>query len=300
MLEKIKRNKTKIIAVSVIFVVLLIAFCFGGKNTASNIGNNTGQTSKTSSQDIQKATEASPSASPNLAASSEAETKTATEKENLNVSEKPVATQTPAQTKPHDAAKAPVATPEHVTEADVKYSESHGMDIKEDTGKDKYATEPVPEGEKTPVEPETVTVSDTEKTCTLTVKCDTILPNISNFDTNKLDIVPKDGIIFATKSVSFNEGESVFNVLLREMKKNKIHFEFTNTPIYNSAYIEGINNIYEFDCGELSGWMYRVNDWFPNYGCSRYQIEDGDNIELLYTCDLGRDIGGEYSAGQQR
>ena len=26
------------------------------------------------------------------------------------------------------------------------------------------------------------------------------------------------------------------------------------TPIYNSHYVEGINNIYEFDCGELR-WM---------------------------------------------
>ena len=40
------------------------------------------------------------------------------------------------------------------------------------------------------------------------------------------------------------------------MKKNKIHMEFENTPLYNSAYVEDIANLYEFDCGELSGWMY--------------------------------------------
>ena len=55
--------------------------------------------------------------------------------------------------------------------------------------------------------------------------------------------------------------------------------EFEDTPMYNSAYIEGINNLYEFDCGELSGWMYKVNGWFPNYGCSRYQLKEGDTIE---------------------
>lgn len=43
--------------------------------------------------------------------------------------------------------------------------------------------------------------------------------------------------------------------------------------MYNSAYIEGINNLYEFDCGSLSGWMYKVNEWFPNYGCSRYVLK---------------------------
>ena len=62
--------------------------------------------------------------------------------------------------------------------------------------------------------------------------------------------------------------------------------------MYNSAYIEGINNLYEFDCGELSGWMYKVNGWFPNYGCSRYQLKEGDVIEWVYTCDLGVDVGG--------
>lgn len=27
----------------------------------------------------------------------------------------------------------------------------------------------------------------------------------------------------------------------------------TDTPVYNSAYIEGIHNLYEFDVGKLSG-----------------------------------------------
>ena len=77
-----------------------------------------------------------------------------------------------------------------------------------------------------------------------------------------------------------------------------IHMEFEDTPMYNSAYIEGINNLYEFDCGELSGWMYKVNGWFPNYGCSRYQLKEGDVIEWVYTCDLGVDVGGFYSTGE--
>ncbi len=69
------------------------------------------------------------------------------------------------------------------------------------------------------------------------------------------------------------------------------------TPMYNSAYVEGIGNLYEFDCGSGSGWMYRVNWWYPNYGCSRYQLADGDYIEWRYTCDLGADVGGGYAVG---
>ena len=66
--------------------------------------------------------------------------------------------------------------------------------------------------------------------------------------------------------------------------------EFVNTPMYNSAYIEGIHNLYEFDCGQLSGWIYKVNGWSPNYGCSRYALKDGDVIEWVYTCNLGIDV----------
>ena len=83
------------------------------------------------------------------------------------------------------------------------------------------------------------------------------------------------------------------NILHRD---NKIHLEFSDTPVYNSAYIEGVANLYEFDVGNLSGWMYQVNGWFPNYGCSRYQLKDGDVVEWVYTCDLGNDVGGGYAA----
>lgn len=175
------------------------------------------------------------------------------------------------------------------------YSEASGMVIDASTGKDKYLTAPVPEGKPIPVEPQDSVITDKELSCTLSVRCDTILKNIAWLDKEKVDIVPKDGVIFAEKTVTFFEGESVFNLLLREMKQNKIHMEFENTPIYNSAYIEGIANLYEFDCGELSGWMYKVNDWFPNYGCSRYRLKAGDRIEWVYTCDLGVDVGGYYA-----
>ena len=153
----------------------------------------------------------------------------------------------------------------------------------------------VPEGKPEPVSAEETVITDKELTCTLSVRCDTILDNMSDFDKDKAEILPNNGIILKETEVVFYEGETVFNLLRREMKKNKIHMEFNEVPMYGSAYIEGIANIYEFDCGELSGWMYKVNDWFPNYGCSRYKLHDGDKVEWIYTCDLGRDIGGDYA-----
>lgn len=179
---------------------------------------------------------------------------------------------------------APAATPDPNSEPI--------MIIDPETGKDRYLTDPVPDGNPLPVEPQNATIGDEAYTCFLSVSCITILDNMRLLDKEKHELVPADGVIFPLTEVTFYEGESVFNVLQREMKFNRIHMEFVNTPIYNSVYIEGINNLYEFDVGELSGWMYKVNEWFPNYGASRYQLRDGDVVEWVYTCDLGRDVGG--------
>lgn len=164
---------------------------------------------------------------------------------------------------------------------------------------DAYLTSPVPEGKPLPVEPQDAVISNTEHTCIISISCATVLGNIDLCDPAKKECIPADGWLLQPVSVTFYEGESVFNVLQRVCKQQKIHMEFEETPIYNSAYIEGIGNLYEFDVGELSGWMYNVNGWFPNYGSSRYALKDGDVIHWAYTCDLGKDIGGGYAAGNR-
>ena len=182
--------------------------------------------------------------------------------------------------------------------SDVKDSDNRVYSDGNPTDQDKYKTDPVPEGKPLPVEPEDQEV-DKKKTytCTFSIECSTILNNLSDLDPDKRELIPSNGVILAPTKVTFYEGESVFDVLQRVCKEKGIHLESSWTPIYNSAYIEGIHNLYEFDCGELSGWMYRVNGWYPNYGCSRYQLVDGEKVEFRYTCDLGKDVGCEWMAG---
>lgn len=163
---------------------------------------------------------------------------------------------------------------------------------------DQYHTDPVPDGKPKPVEPET-SQPDTshQDTCTISISCATILNNMDKCDESKRGLVPADGVILPAVTVTFSQGESVFDVLQRVCRERKIPMEFSWTPMYNSAYIEGIYNLYEFDVGDGSGWMYKVNDWFPNYGCSRYQVQPGDVICWVYTCDLGYDVGGGFMGG---
>ena len=139
--------------------------------------------------------------------------------------------------------------------------------------------------EKKPEEKKTARVS-------LKIDCRTILNNMDKLDQTKKGLVPDDGIIYFNSSLEIEEAETVFKLLQRELRNQGIHLDSSVSPAYNTNYVEGINNIYELDCGELSGWMYKVNGEFPNYGSSSYKLKDGDSIVWIYTCDLGRDIGG--------
>lgn len=131
-------------------------------------------------------------------------------------------------------------------------------------------------------------------TCTISIECSTILNNWDDLNKAKSDFVPSDGWILYASTVEYTPGETVYDVLYRVCRETNIHMEASYTPAYSSYYVEGINQLYEFDCGSLSGWMYSVNGWFPNYGCSKYEVSDGDVIEWRYTCDLGRDVGDQY------
>ena len=126
--------------------------------------------------------------------------------------------------------------------------------------------------------------------CFLSVDCKTILSNMSRLKENKKEFVPKDGVIVKKTKVTIKQGSRVYDVLYQVCREKKIHLEAAFTPVYKTYYVEGINQLYEFDCGELSGWNYTVNGVQPNYGASKCQVEEGDVIAWRYTCERGKDL----------
>lgn len=129
-------------------------------------------------------------------------------------------------------------------------------------------------------------------TVTLEIRCDTLSSDMSKLENPAIEkYIPKDGTILARTTYKGTTENTVFDALNTLCRNNDIQLDFDYTPVYESYYIKGINYIYEFDGGNLSGWMYKVNDWFPNYGCSSYYLSDGDVIQWVYTCDLGKDVG---------
>ena len=137
------------------------------------------------------------------------------------------------------------------------------------------------------------TNGDGKLTCTLEIRCDTLLTQLDKVPAEKVNLVPENGILLETVEIEFSGGESVFDVFRKVLREEKLHFEYVDASAYDSVYIEGIGNIYEFDCGPQSGWMFSVNDVYPGLGCSSYTLADGDVIVFSYTCDLGADLGAE-------
>lgn len=123
--------------------------------------------------------------------------------------------------------------------------------------------------------------------CKISISCKNVLNNMDKLNPDKRSVIPADGVILPEQSVVLKDGDTVFDVLNRVTRKNRIQMESSVTPAYNSRYIEGIGNLYEFDCGDSSGWLYSVNGEFPNTGVSTVTIKNGDVIAFIYTCRLG-------------
>lgn len=138
------------------------------------------------------------------------------------------------------------------------------------------------------------TNGDGKLTCTLEIRCDVLLEHLGELPPEKAALVPENGILLEVTEVEFTGGQSVFDVFRSTLREKKIHFEYIDAQAYGSAYIEGIGNLYEFDCGSQSGWMVCVNGEFLGLGCSGYTLADGDAISFRYTCDLGKDLGAGY------
>ena len=145
------------------------------------------------------------------------------------------------------------------------------------------STKPKPENNQTITSPK-----PKNKTVTIAISCKTAINNGLNKKPG-FSHLPSNGIILQNMKVEFNEGDTVFDILVKITRKKGIHMEYRGAG--SNTYIEGINNLYEFDGGSNSGWMYSVNGVYPNYGVGAYKVKSSDVIKFNYTCNLGADLG---------
>lgn len=126
-----------------------------------------------------------------------------------------------------------------------------------------------------------------EASVSITVRCDKVTGTESEY-------IPADGCIIPVTKYNITAGETVYDVLVRAVREYGIRMECDGVGGENTlAYVKGMNYLYEFDFGELSGWVYLVNGVRPSLGCGAYELKDGDVIEWQYSLQLGNDIAAE-------
>ena len=147
---------------------------------------------------------------------------------------------------------------------------------------------PDPEGASSSQEAEP---EEASTACRISIVCSTVLDHLDWLAEGKADILPAGGVFLPATDVEPEEGETAFSLLQRVTRERGIPMEASFTPGTGSAYVEGIGNLYEFDCGQRSGWLYLVNGVSPGYSASEYTLKPGDRVEWVYTCDMGQDVG---------
>lgn len=114
----------------------------------------------------------------------------------------------------------------------------------------------------------------------MSIRCDLVA--------GQAEHIPADGVILSETAFPLAQGDTAYTILTDAARAYAIHMESTGTS--GMVYVQGIANVYEYDFGDLSGWMYLVNGDAPSVGCDQYVLQPGDAIEWRYTLNLGRDF----------
>ncbi len=115
---------------------------------------------------------------------------------------------------------------------------------------------------------------------TLTIRCDTVAGKAAH--------IPADGLILPETSLPIAQGDTVYTLLTDAARACGFHMEASGSG--GMMYIQGIGNIYEFDFGELSGWVFYVNGKEASVGCGQVVLRPGDRVEWRYSLALGNDL----------
>ncbi|WP_324825708.1 S-layer homology domain-containing protein [Sinanaerobacter sp. ZZT-01] len=140
------------------------------------------------------------------------------------------------------------------------------------------------------------------------------------------------GYLVTPTEVEIFEGENAAKALLRILDENGLQYEHTGTAdsSFYLSHMKGIegkapmdlsnipsclkkvlekdkaemepradaDSLGEFDYTSMSGWMYSVNNVFPNVGFADTYLQDGDVVRVQFTVwGYGRDIGGADAMG---
>lgn len=101
------------------------------------------------------------------------------------------------------------------------------------------------------------------------------------------------GTILSRASVEFRAGDNPYTVLARALGQERVKTRGSGEALY----VSGIDDLFEFDKGPESGWMYAVNCVFPGGSAGSYTgLKAGDRVSWNYSLDNGNDVKATMAA----
>ena len=91
-----------------------------------------------------------------------------------------------------------------------------------------------------------------------------------------------------TDTVEVRSGETVYDLLVRELAENGYTYEGSSSYIAAITAPDG-TRLGEFSTGSASGWLYRVNDTVPKTAIGSYALTKDCAVTVYYTDDWTRD-----------
>jgi len=91
------------------------------------------------------------------------------------------------------------------------------------------------------------------------------------------------GFILTDYTVSLNEYDTVFDVTFSACKDNNILM--SSRGVSAARYVEGIADLYEFDYGPTSGWVFYVNEESASKSSGVYELKEGDVVRWEYVTE---------------
>ena len=111
---------------------------------------------------------------------------------------------------------------------------------------------------------------------TLSINCNVIKDKVEN------------SVIIDNAEFLINEGETAYDILQQAVVQNKIQLETSGAK--DSEYVVSINNIYQQEHGDLSGWLFYINGEMALVSMAQCELKPGDKIEILYSTNFGEDL----------
>lgn len=117
---------------------------------------------------------------------------------------------------------------------------------------------------------------------------------VENTTFSVADGAPWDGTL-VNEWVDIDDDSTMMSCVVSVL--DKYSYYYTGAE---SNYISEINGLAQKACGDESGWMGTLNDWFTNEGFDGFtvandKLEAGDEIRIMYSCNgSGADLGGSW------